>query len=120
MIMINLVGILLIAAIVWWFWLYKPADLGTETGELLVTVENGVYQPTRLKVPAGKPLAIHFLRKDASPCAATVVFSALNISEELPLNQKKTIHLPALTPGSYSFTCQMQMYRGELIVSDKT
>jgi plastocyanin domain-containing protein len=28
MMIINLMGLLLIALIVWWFWLYKPAEVG--------------------------------------------------------------------------------------------
>jgi len=119
MLMVNILGVLLIAAIVWWFWLYKPAEVSVGADELFVTVKNGTYQPARLSVQAGKPTSIKFLREEASPCAGTVVFSDLEISEELPLNKQKTIHLPALTPGKYSFTCQMQMYRGELIVTDK-
>jgi len=121
MLMINILGILLIIGIVWWFWLYKPADVkvNSDVSELLVTVENGVYNPARLSIPAGQTTSVKFLRKEASPCAGTVVFADLSISEELPLNKEKVIQLPALAPGSYSFTCQMQMYRGELIVSNK-
>jgi len=118
MMIINALGIVLIAGIVWWFWLYKPAQTSAKPGELLVTVENGVYQPARLTLPADQATSVKFLRKEASPCAGTVVFADLNISEELPLDREISIQLPALKPGRYSFTCQMQMYRGELIVSE--
>jgi len=122
MMVINVLGILLIIGIVWWFWLYKSTDVqvNSDVSELLVIVENGVYNPARLRIPSGQATSVKFLRKEDSPCAGTVVFADLNISEDLPLNKEKTIQLPALAPGSYSFTCQMQMYRGELIVSDKT
>ncbi len=121
MLIINIVGFLLIVGIVWWFWLYKPSELDINSGvsELLITVENGVYNPARLSILSGQATAVKFLRKEASPCAGTVVFDDMNISEELPLNKEKTIQLPALEPGTYSFTCQMKMYKGELIVSDK-
>jgi plastocyanin domain-containing protein len=33
MMMINLIGLLVIALIVWWFWLYKPAEVGEKEGE---------------------------------------------------------------------------------------
>lgn len=116
MMIINILGLLLIGLIVWWFWLYKPREVSAKEGTLTVTVEDGVYQPSRIKLPAGQPAALEFLRKDASPCAAMVLFSELDISEELPLNQSKTIALPALEPGEYAFNCQMQMYRGTLSV----
>ncbi|OMH31770.1 cupredoxin domain-containing protein [Motiliproteus sp. MSK22-1] len=116
MVIINIVGLLLIGLIVWWFWLYKPAEVRAEEGVITVIVEDGAYQPSRISLPAGLPAKICFLRKDASPCAGTVVFADFNISEELPLNKQKEINLPAMTAGNYDFTCQMQMYRGALLV----
>ena len=122
MLIINLIGLGLIVLIVWWFWLYKPEtqaiDNKSNHGDIVITVENGVYQPASLSVPAGKAVTLAFERKDASPCAATVQFPDLEISEELPLNKKVTINLPAMTAGKYAFHCQMQMYKGELIVTE--
>lgn len=112
----NILGLLLIGLIVWWFWLYKPTQVSANEGAIKVIVEGGTYQPSRIKLPAGRPATIEFLRKDASPCAALVLFSDLDISEELPLNQSKPIVLPAMSPGEYAFNCQMQMYRGTLVV----
>ena len=116
MILINLLGLLLIVLIVWWFWLYKPSEAGIADGDIVISVDNGTYQPARLKVSAGQPVTLTFLRKDASPCAAMVVFPDADISEELPLNKVKAIVLPAMPRGEYAFTCQMQMYRGTLVV----
>ncbi len=116
MMIINILGLLLIALIIWWFWLYKPAEVSAEEGVVKVIVEDGTYQPSRIRLPAGQPARLQFLRKDASPCAATVVFSDFDISEELPLNKPKEVNLPAMDAGDYDFTCQMQMYRGTLRV----
>lgn len=117
MMLINILGLALVALIVWWFWLYKPGAVGIGEKGTVVTVENGTYSPSRLKVSAGQPVTLTFLRKDASPCAATLIFSDFDVSEELPLNKPKTIVLPAMQPGEYPFSCQMQMYRGTLIVA---
>lgn len=117
MIIVNLAGLALIALIVWWFWLYKPKE--TElVGEkdLVITVENGTYSPSRIKVPAGLAVEIKFIRKDQSPCAETLLIPDLQISDTLPLNKLKTIQLPALAAGEYAFHCQMQMYRGQITV----
>lgn len=116
MLIINALGILLIALIVWWFWLYKPKEVSVMEQGITVVVEDGTYQPSRLKVASGKSTTIQFIRKDASPCAAMVLFPDLNISEELPLGKNKPIALPAMTKGEYAFHCQMQMYRGTLLV----
>lgn len=111
---INLLGLALIALIVWWFWLYKP-DSHIAPGEVqVIVVENGLYQPARLTVPAGQPVILRFLRRDPSPCAASVLIPDLEITEELPVGQEKLVRLPALDAGEYPFHCQMNMYRGVL------
>jgi plastocyanin domain-containing protein len=56
------------------------------------------------------------MRKDPSPCAETLLIPDLQINDFLPLNKLKTIQLPMLTPGEYTFHCQMQMYRGQITV----
>ena len=81
--------IFLIAFIVWWFWLYKNKEVVVTTGDIKIVLENGVYQPARLKLAAGKPITLQFFRKDASPCTGR---------------------------GEYPFYCQMKMYRGRLFV----
>ncbi len=116
MILVNLAGVLLIALIVWWFWLYKPGEASVADSALLITVADGTYQPSRIKLPENQPVTLTFLRKDPSPCSATVLFPAFDINEELPLNASKTITLPEMQKGEYAFSCQMQMYRGTLIV----
>jgi plastocyanin domain-containing protein len=118
MMMINVLGLFLIALIVWWFWLYKPKAVTVDDDSITVIVDNGTYEPSRIRLPADRAATLRFLRRDASPCAGTVVFADFDISEELPLNKIKDINLPPLASGEYPFACQMQMYRGALIVSD--
>ena len=114
---INLLGLVLIAVIVWWFWLYKPEQLADATSGLItVTVENGVYSPSRISVTRGEPVTLRFLRKDASPCAAYVVIDALDFSEELPVNKPMDLTIKFDDAGEYEFACQMKMYRGVLVV----
>ena len=116
MLTINIAGLLLIMLIVWWFWLYKPRQVEAGAGDLTIVVDKGVYQPSRIRLPANTPATLYFIRKDASPCAETVQFPELEISETLRVNRRETVKLPALAPGEYSFHCQMRMYRGQLNV----
>jgi plastocyanin domain-containing protein len=116
MLLVNIAGLALIAFIVWWFWLYRPAGVSAEEGGLVIVVENGVYRPSRVRVPAHREVELHFLRKDPSPCAEMVLVPRLEISESLPLNEDKKLLLPPLEAGEYEFHCQMQMYRGVLKV----
>ena len=119
MVIINLSGLFLIALIVWWFWIYKPKAVSADQDTMTVVVDNGTYEPSRILLPAGQSTTLRFIRKDASPCAETVLFAELDIAEDLPLNKPKDIRLPPLASGEYPFTCQMQMYRGMIVVNDK-
>jgi plastocyanin domain-containing protein len=116
MLIINIAGLLLIALIIWWFWLYKPKATQLANSDFVILVENGIYTPSRIKLPANRSISLEFLRKDESPCAEMLLVPDLHISEVLPLNKAKKIVLPAMTAGKYNFHCQMQMYRGQLIV----
>lgn len=112
MLIVNIVGLLLISLIIWWFWLYELQISEASDENMVITVENGIYSPARVKVSADAPMTLSFMRKDPSPCAETLVIPDLQISETLPLNKLKLIKLPAMAVGEYPFHCQMQMYRG--------
>ncbi len=113
----NLLGLLLIAFIVWWFWVpRKSSSIKVEKDLIEITVDNGVYTPAHLQLKAGKPVTLRFLRKDSSPCAALVVFEELELSEELPIGKTKDIVLTPDKPGKIHFACQMKMYRGDINV----
>lgn len=116
MMMINIAGLLLIALIIWWFWLYKSDEVLASDTEISIIIENGTYQPSRIKVPADTEIKIYFIRKDVSPCSATVLIPDFEIAEELALNKTTVVSLPPLEVGEYPFHCQMQMYKGTLLV----
>lgn len=116
MMIINLIGLVLIFLIIWWFWLYKPNKKIVQDGDIVIKVKDGVYSPAVIEIPAGKSLNLHFNRSDASPCSETLLIPKLEISETLKLNSITRVQLPALTVGEYLFHCQMQMYRGVINV----
>jgi plastocyanin domain-containing protein len=116
MLWINLAGVALIAIIVWWFWLYKSPSVGMQEGAIEVIVKDGVYQPSKIKIPANKSATITFIRQDSSPCAEAMLIPDLDINATLALNKTVSVEIPASPPGRYAFHCQMKMYVGELIV----
>jgi plastocyanin domain-containing protein len=85
------------------------------TGPIEIIVDNGVYTPARIEVPAGQPVTLRFVRKDPSPCAEKVLFDDLGISADLPLGKPVDVTMTPPRPGEYEFTCQMRMYRGTLV-----
>jgi plastocyanin domain-containing protein len=115
-IVINLAGILVIALIVWWFWMSRPpARRVSGGGPIEIIVNNGVYTPARIEVPAGQPVTLRFLRKDPSPCAEKAVFDELGVSADLPVGKPMDVTVTPPKSGEYEFTCQMRMYRGTLV-----
>lgn len=113
--LINIIGLLVISLIVWWFWFSKLHQV-TKVDDLIeIKVKNGVYQPDYVQVKVNHPVTLRFIREDASPCAEMVIFNSLNISEQLPLHKPKDIVLILKEVGIVEFTCQMGMYRGKII-----
>ncbi|MBU3019574.1 cupredoxin domain-containing protein [Paraglaciecola agarilytica] len=115
MLYVNVLGIALIAAIVWWFWLYKPQQVESNNNQVSIVVNHGVYQPSDIKVKAGEKVNLRFDRQDSAPCAEMVIFPQLDISQELSMGTNNQLELPALDRGEYDFHCQMKMYTGKLI-----
>lgn len=113
---VNGLGLFAIVFIIWWFWIAKPYALRTNKKSLTVHVKDGIYNPSRIEISANQSMTLNFLREDASPCAEYVTFDKLDIHEQLPLNKKHPIALENLEPGTYHFSCQMNMYQGELVV----
>ena len=113
--LISIAGLIVIIFVVWWFWLAKPkAKISQQNDVIEVLVDNGAYTPPLIQAGKGQTLTLRFLRKDPNPCAEKVVFSDLDISADLPLDQPTDINLTIDKPGTHEFTCQMGMYRGKL------
>ena len=114
--LVNSAGALAIGLIVWWFWLSSPKSQSASSGVIDIVVDGGVYTPTRVEVVAGQPVTLRFLRKDPSPCAEKVLFDELGVSADLPIGAPMELTITPKQAGEYAFTCQMQMYRGTLVV----
>lgn len=114
--LINMIGLILIAMIIGWFWMSSPKAKVVNAQLIDILVEDGVYSPAIIEVPANQQITLRFIRKDASPCAEKVIFDKLDKSLELTLGQPTDLSLNIADAGEYDFTCEMQMYRGRLIV----
>ena len=113
---INLAGIAVIALIVWWFWMSRlQAQRVSGAGPIEIIVDNGVYTPARIEVPAGKPVTLRFMRKDPNPCTEKVLFDNLGVSADLTVGKPLDVTVTPSKSGEYEFTCQMRMYRGRLV-----
>lgn len=88
-----------------------------ENGTQTATVEiNGKgFDPASLKLKAGVPAKVTFVRKTDDGCAKEVLIKEYNINRPLPLNEAVTVEF---TPrkGEFTFACAMGMLKGKLIV----
>jgi plastocyanin domain-containing protein len=80
-----------------------------------ITADEQGYHPATVKAAAGKPVRLEFKRTTDQTCATAVVFPALNIHRELPLDKPVAIDLTMPASGSVAFACGMGMFKGTIV-----
>jgi len=104
----------------WWFLLSKPktqkAKASGGVQEITVTVDGG-YDPSQIVVQAGQPVRLNFHRTDPNSCLEEVKLPDFRIARNLPVNQTTAIEFTPQEPGNYEFTCGMNMFRGNIQVT---
>lgn len=94
----------------------EPVEgLAQESGGVqTISVDVGAtYSPNVIKLKAGVPAEITF--GQGNGCTAQVVSADLGFSEDLTAGPR-VVKLPALTTGTYSFSCGMSMVFGKIVV----
>jgi len=119
-IVVDVGGLVLIAFIVWFFWLVKAKGVRaalTSGGyqEQMVLVKGG-YTPDVIVVERGKPVRLNFVRQESASCSEMVLLPAFNKSARLPEGETVPVEFLPKEPGEYEFACQMGMFRGKVIV----
>lgn len=111
----TLGGFTLIGVELWWFLFSKtkPKTAQTTQGvqELEITVDGG-YEPNYLVVQANQPVRLNFFRKDPSSCLAKVLLPDFHKAVDLSVNQTTSVEFTPKNPGTYTFHCGMNMFRG--------
>ncbi len=83
---------------------------------IAVQVNNQGFQPSRIPVPAGRPIRLAFTRTDAENCASRIVFPSLKLEKDLPVGKAVVVTLPVTSESEIRFGCGMGMYRGAVVV----
>jgi plastocyanin domain-containing protein len=117
---VLLAGILLVAFIVWFFWMKRAKGVrAAETSggyqEAMILVKGG-YTPDTVIVSRGRPVRLNFRREETASCSDKVVFEHFGKSAELPTGELVSVELMPKEVGEFSFACPMGMFRGRLIV----
>lgn len=113
-------GLLLVAFIVWFFWLkrtkgVRAAEASSGRQEVMILVKGG-YTPDTIIVRHGKPIRMNFRREETAACSEKVILADFDRSADLPTGETVPVEFVADAPGEYEFTCPMGMLRGRLIV----
>jgi plastocyanin domain-containing protein len=116
----TLLGLALVALIVWFFWLKRSKGLraAETTGgyqEAMILVKGG-YTPDTIIVRSGRPVRLNFRREETASCSDKVIFADFQKSADLPTGQTVPVELMPKEPGEFAFGCPMGMFRGKLIV----
>ena len=116
---VTTTGLLLIAFIVWFFWLkrsrgVRAAQTSGGYQEAMILVKGG-YTPDTIIVRSGRPVRLNFRREETALCSDKVIFPDFEKSVELPTGQTVTVELLPKEPGEFAFACPMGMFRGRLI-----
>lgn len=116
---VNVIGLTFIAAIVWYFWLYRKEGVQvTEVAgvqQAAVRVKGG-YDPDVIVVKRGKPVRLQFTREESSMCSEMVVFDKIGKSAKLPEGETVNVEFTPAEAGEIPFQCQMGMLRGKVVV----
>jgi plastocyanin domain-containing protein len=110
-----LLGIVLAALILGWFYFRKSPAPTTQRADLHL---EGEFRPSRLQVLSGIPLHLHIHRLDSEPEDEWVVLSELNIEEPLPPMMTTVVHFESVPVGEFQMTCRLGKAQA-LLVAEK-
>ena len=91
---VTIAGVLLIAFIVWFFWLKRSkgtraAETSGGYQEAMILVKGG-YTPDTIIVRAGRPVRLNFRREETASCSDKVIFADFQKSAELPTGRDRS------------------------------
>ncbi len=112
-------AIVLLLVIGWFFFAPRKATHATSEGknQSIEIIVKGGYSPDIIQATVGVPLNITFDRQESGSCTEKVIIPAFRIAADLPANRRTTVVFTPDTPGTYEFTCGMNMVHGKLIIN---
>jgi len=119
-IIIALISSGLIGAIVWWFFgKHQTEAVSAEVVGNLQKVEivvEGGYKPEVVRLKAGVPAELTFLRKSASSCFDEVLLPDFGKQATLLVNEPYTFTIQPDKIGTFTYSCSMRMFFGKIEV----
>ncbi len=84
--------------------------------QIIKMAVDGGYRPNQFTIKAGLPTKWEIDGTNGGGCASVIQSRQLGIAPTLLQKGPNTIAFTAPQPGTYSFSCSMGMYRGQIIV----
>lgn len=85
----------------------------TQSATIIV---DGGYSPAEVDLTQGVPATLTFKRINDAGCLDQVHSTSLNFSEDLPLNEERTVTVDTSQAGEFPFSCGMDMFFGKVVV----
>lgn len=115
-----IIGLVLIAAILWWFFGKHTEAAGDATvngnTQTATVVVKGGYSPSTVILKKGVPGKVNFAMQDSTACLSHVVFDKLGVDADLTKQPVTTVDIPTDQAGEYNFACGMDMFHGKVVV----
>jgi len=117
---VLLISLILIGTIVWWF--FGNHQTETVSAEVMGNIQKvqiiveGGYKPETIRLKAGVPAELTFLRKSASSCFDEVLLPDFGKQAALPVNEPYTLIIKPDKPGTFTYSCGMHMFFGKIEV----
>ena len=115
-----IIGIILIAFILWWFFGPHKENAQESTvandEQTATIIVNGGYSPSTVVLKKGVPAQVNFDLKDSTACLSHVVFEQLGVNEDLTKQPITSVKIPTDKAGTYNFACGMDMFHGKVVV----
>ncbi len=111
-----LLGIILAALVLGWFYFRKPPAPTTQRADLRL---EGEFHPAELKVRSGIPLHLHVHRLDSEPEEEWILVPELKIEEPLPPMMTTVVHFESLPIGRFVLTCRLGKAQSLLIAEER-
>jgi len=80
---------------------FTTLSAGALAQEFSVIIRDHKFEPSEIRVPAGKRVIINIANEDATP--EEFDSSALKVEKVIPGRSKATVRIGPLTPGRYEF-----------------
>ena len=96
----------------------SPTPVAVTPVSVSITVGTLAFEPAGVRLHAGVPARLTFLRTTDQTCATEVLFPSLGIRRALPLNEPVVIAFTPAQAGEIAFSCGMKMLKGVVVVEE--